>query len=73
MGATIIDGKQVAEEMRSELMAEVADLKTKGIVPGLGVVLVGEDPASKSYVTAKERACEQIGLHSDDNRLPADG
>jgi len=72
MAATIIDGKQVAADMRAELTAEVAELKTKGIVPGLGVILVGEDPASKSYVTAKERACEEIGLHSDDNRLPAD-
>jgi methylenetetrahydrofolate dehydrogenase (NADP+)/methenyltetrahydrofolate cyclohydrolase len=57
--------------MREELKAEVARLKKKGIVPGLGVVLVGEDPASKSYVTAKERACEEIGIYSDDNRLDA--
>ena len=72
MAATIIDGKQVAADMRAELKAEVAELKTKGIVPGLGVVLVGEDPASRSYVTAKERACEDIGIFSDDNRLPAE-
>ena len=58
--------------MRAELKDTVAELKTKGIVPGLAVVLVGEDPASKSYVTAKERACEEIGIYSDDNRLPAD-
>jgi methylenetetrahydrofolate dehydrogenase (NADP+)/methenyltetrahydrofolate cyclohydrolase len=72
MTAQIIDGKQVAADMRAELKDEVAGLKEKGIVPGLGVVLVGEDPASKSYVTAKERACEDIGIYSDDNRLPAD-
>jgi methylenetetrahydrofolate dehydrogenase (NADP+)/methenyltetrahydrofolate cyclohydrolase len=72
MTAKIIDGKQVAEDMRAELKEEVAKLKKKGIVPGLGVVLVGEDPASKSYVTAKERACEELGIYSDDNRLPAD-
>ncbi len=60
MTAKIIDGKQVAAEMRAELKAEVAKLKEAGIVPGLAVVLVGEDPASKSYVTAKERACEEI-------------
>ncbi len=72
MTARIIDGKQVAADMREELKAEVAKLKKKGIVPGLGVVLVGEDPASKSYVTAKERACEEIGIYSDDNRLDAD-
>ena len=72
MAAQIIDGKQVAADMRSELKQEVAQLKTKGVVPGLGVILVGDDPASRSYVTAKERACEDIGLHSDDNRLPED-
>jgi methylenetetrahydrofolate dehydrogenase (NADP+)/methenyltetrahydrofolate cyclohydrolase len=72
MTAQIIDGKQVAADMRSELKAETARLKKQGIMPGLGVILVGEDPASKSYVTAKERACEEIGIYSDDNRLPAD-
>ncbi len=72
MTAQIIDGKQVAAEMRAELKEKVAALKTKGVTPGLAVVLVGEDPASKSYVTAKERACEEIGIFSDDNRLPAD-
>jgi len=72
MTAKIIDGKQVAADMRAELKDEVARLKEKGIVPGLGVILVGEDPASKSYVTAKERTCEEIGIYSDDNRLPAE-
>lgn len=69
MTAQIINGKQVAADMRTELQQEVAKLKEKGIVPGLGVVLVGEDPASQSYVRAKERACEKIGIYSDDNRL----
>ena len=55
MTARIIDGKQVADEMRAELKAEVARLKPKGIVPGLGVILVGEDPASRPTCTAKER------------------
>ncbi len=72
MAAKIIDGKQIAAGMRAELKAEVEKLKQAGIVPGLGVILVGEDPASQSYVTAKERACEEIGIYSDDNRLPAD-
>jgi methylenetetrahydrofolate dehydrogenase (NADP+)/methenyltetrahydrofolate cyclohydrolase len=72
MTAKIIDGKQVAADMRAELKAEVAKLKEQNIVPGLGVILVGEDPASKSYVTAKERACEEMGIYSDDNRLNAD-
>ncbi|HEY5653089.1 MAG TPA: bifunctional methylenetetrahydrofolate dehydrogenase/methenyltetrahydrofolate cyclohydrolase FolD [Pontiella sp.] len=72
MSAKIIDGKQIAADIREELKIEVAALKEQGIVPGLGVILVGEDPASKSYVTAKEKACETIGIFSDDNRLPAD-
>lgn len=72
MTATIIDGKQVAADIRAELKAEVATLKAKGIVPGLGVILVGDDPASNSYVTAKERTCKELGIYSDDNRLPAE-
>ncbi len=72
MAAKVIDGKQIAADMRARLKAEVAELARKGIVPGLGVVLVGDDPASKSYVTAKQKACEEIGIYSDDNRLPAD-
>jgi methylenetetrahydrofolate dehydrogenase (NADP+)/methenyltetrahydrofolate cyclohydrolase len=69
--AYIIDGKVVAEEIRQELRGRVAELKRRGVVPGLGVILVGDDPASKSYVTGKEKACAEIGLYSDDNRLPA--
>ena len=72
MSAKIIDGKQIAADIREELTAEVFALKGKGIVPGLGVILVGADPASQSYVTAKERACEKIGIYSDDNRLSAE-
>lgn len=72
MTAKIIDGKQVAADMRAELKAEVEKLSKEGIVPGLGVILVGDDPASKSYVTAKEKACHDIGIYSDDNRLAAD-
>jgi len=72
MTAQIIDGKQIAADMRAELKAEVAKLKQQNIIPGLGVILVGEDPASQSYVTAKERACDDMGIYSDDNRLAAD-
>ncbi|MHC4124273.1 MAG: bifunctional methylenetetrahydrofolate dehydrogenase/methenyltetrahydrofolate cyclohydrolase FolD [Planctomycetota bacterium] len=72
MTAKIIDGKQVAADMRAEIKTEVEKLKAKGIVPGLGVILVGEDPASQSYVKAKERACEEAGIYSDDNRLSID-
>lgn len=70
MSAQIIDGKQVAADMRAELTAKVAEMKTKGVTPGLAVVLVGQDPASQSYVTAKERTCKEIGIYSDDNHLP---
>lgn len=72
MTARIIDGKQIAADMRAELKTEVEKLKEENIIPGLGVILVGEDPASQSYVTAKEKACEQIGIYSDDNRLAAE-
>jgi methylenetetrahydrofolate dehydrogenase (NADP+)/methenyltetrahydrofolate cyclohydrolase len=72
MAAQIIDGKQVAADMRAELKAEVAKLKEQGIVPGLGIILVSEDPASKTYVTAKERTCEEIGIYTDDNRPPVE-
>jgi len=72
MTAQIIDGKQIAAEMRAELKAEVARLKQKNIIPGLGVILVGEDPASLSYVTGKERACDDMGIYSDNRRLAAD-
>jgi methylenetetrahydrofolate dehydrogenase (NADP+)/methenyltetrahydrofolate cyclohydrolase len=71
MAAQIIDGKKIAADMRAELKQEIARLKKQGIVPGLGVVLVGDDPASQSYVTAKGRACEDIGIYSEDIRLPA--
>lgn len=72
MTAKILDGKKLAADMREELRREVDDLRAAGTVPGLGVILVGDDPASRSYVTAKEKACEEIGIFSDDNRLPAD-
>ena len=72
MAGKIIDGKQIASEIRAELKTQVAELKTKDIVPGLGVILVGADPASISYVTAKERACEEAGIYSEDNRLDAE-
>jgi methylenetetrahydrofolate dehydrogenase (NADP+)/methenyltetrahydrofolate cyclohydrolase len=72
MTAEIIDGKRVAAEMREELKREAAELTAAGRQPGLGVILVGDDPASRSYVTAKERACEEAGIFSDDHRLPAE-
>ena len=71
MAARILDGKAVAREMRAEFADDVASLRAKGVTPGLGVLLVGDDPASRSYVTAKEKACEQTGIFSGEVRLPA--
>ena len=68
MSAKLIDGKSISADIRNELKHKINDLNKKGIIPGLGVILVGDDPASKSYVSAKERACESIGIYSDDNR-----
>jgi methylenetetrahydrofolate dehydrogenase (NADP+)/methenyltetrahydrofolate cyclohydrolase len=72
MAARIIDGKQVAAQMRAELKEQVDRLRAMRVVPGLGVILVGDDPASASYVTGKEKACHDLGMYSDDNRLPAE-
>ncbi|MCS6771271.1 MAG: bifunctional 5,10-methylene-tetrahydrofolate dehydrogenase/5,10-methylene-tetrahydrofolate cyclohydrolase [Kiritimatiellae bacterium] len=70
MTARILDGRAVAAQIRDELAGEVASLRARGIVPGLGVLLVGNHPASRSYVTAKERACAEIGMVSKEVHLP---
>jgi len=72
MPAEIISGTQVAADIRVELKQRVDKLKEKGITPGLAVVLVGEDPASISYVTSKAKGCEEIGMHEETIRVPAD-
>jgi len=71
MPATIISGKEVSARIREELKGRVLRLKEKGITPGLGVVLVGEDPASVSYVTAKAKGSEEIGMFEQTIFLPA--
>jgi methylenetetrahydrofolate dehydrogenase (NADP+)/methenyltetrahydrofolate cyclohydrolase len=68
----IIDGKAIAAEIREEIAADVVALKEKGVTPGLAVVLVGDDPASRIYVTMKEKACEKAGIFSDEHKLPAE-
>lgn len=70
--AQIIDGKKISAEVREELKAEVAVLKSKGITPGLAVVLVGENPASQIYVRNKTKACEEVGIKSLQHTLPGD-
>jgi len=70
--ATIIDGKAIAAKIRGEIADEVKRLATRGVTPGLAVVLVGEDPASKVYVSMKEKACQDVGIFSDEHKLPAE-
>ena len=73
MSATILDGKKLAADMRADIASQVARLKAeRGVTPGLGVILIGADPASTSYVTAKEKACEEAGMYSQDVRVPAE-
>ncbi len=72
MTAKIIDGTRIGKEIREELKAEVAALRARGIVPGLTVVLVGEDPASQVYVRMKGKAADELGMKSDTIRLPPD-
>ncbi|HEY0294502.1 MAG TPA: bifunctional methylenetetrahydrofolate dehydrogenase/methenyltetrahydrofolate cyclohydrolase FolD [Bordetella sp.] len=71
MTARLIDGKALSEKVRAEVALRVTALKSKGITPGLAVVLVGEDPASQVYVRNKVAACEQAGLHSVKEQYPA--
>lgn len=71
MSDKILDGKALAATMREELKERVQSLVKEGVTPGLGVLLVGDDPASRSYVTAKERACQDVGIHSQEIRLDA--
>ena len=72
MSAKIISGTETAKAIREELSVEVAELKEKhNIVPGLVTILVGEDPASQSYVTAKNKTAKNLGIHSEQINLPA--
>jgi len=72
MAADIIDGKAFAAGLRERIAGDVEKLATKGLVPGLAVVLVGEDPASQVYVGSKERMAREAGMVSTAHRLPAD-
>lgn len=70
--AVIIDGKAAAAKVRAEVADEVARLKLKGITPGLAVIIVGNDPASRVYVDNKKKDCAQVGIYSEEFALPAD-
>ena len=72
MPARILDGKVLSAEVLDRVTARVAALKEKGIVPGLAVILVGNDPASEIYVRNKGIACEQTGMRGETVRLPED-
>ena len=72
MTAQRIDGKQVAAQVKQELTVRVADLRQRGVVPGLGTILVGDDPGSQLYVAGKHRDCAQVGSEPICLALPAD-
>lgn len=70
--AQILDGKLVSSSIRAELKTEIEQLKQKGIVPGLAVILVGEDPGSQVYVRNKAKACDEVGIKSEVIKYPED-
>jgi methylenetetrahydrofolate dehydrogenase (NADP+) / methenyltetrahydrofolate cyclohydrolase len=67
----LIEGRAIAQKVYAELRDEITDLKSRGSTPGLAVVLVGDDPASRAYVRAKDKMCRELGLHSVKLELPA--
>lgn len=69
--AKLIDGRGIAEKVYVDLRSEIADLKKRGVTPGLAVVLVGDNPASRAYVRSKDKMCRELGLHSVKLELPA--
>jgi len=71
VSARLLDGKATAAAIRADLTERVARLREQGVVPGLGTVLVGDDPGSRSYVAGKHRDCAQVGLTSLQRELPA--
>ena len=72
MSAIIIDGKQTSAKLRQSIYDKVAELKTKGVNPGLAVIIVGDDPASRTYVNNKKKACAECGIYSEEYALPAE-
>lgn len=72
MSAILIDGKVISEAVRKEWRKRADNLKTKGVLPGLAVIIVGDNAASKLYVSNKIKACHEVGLHSEVHDLPED-
>ena len=71
MTPIIIDGKKISADVRAQVAQETALLKEKGVVPGLAVIIVGDDPASRVYVNNKKKACADVGFYSEEHALPA--
>lgn len=71
MTAKIISGKEIATKLREEMKVEVEKLKSQGVTPGLAVILVGDDPASHSYVKGKKKGCEEVGIYNRSIEVPA--
>lgn len=72
MTAKIIDGKEISQAVREEYRQRAEKLKDKGILPGLAVIIVGDNPASRIYVRNKIKACHEVGLHSESHDMPED-
>ncbi|MEK4628291.1 MAG: bifunctional methylenetetrahydrofolate dehydrogenase/methenyltetrahydrofolate cyclohydrolase FolD [Solibacillus sp.] len=72
MSSAIINGKEIGQEIRGAVATRVEALKEKGVTPGLAVILVGDNPASKTYVANKQKSCDAIGMFSELIKLPAD-
>ncbi len=72
MSAELIDGKKIAGQIKEELIAEIAILNSRGKKPGLATILVGDDPASASYVRMKEKMCNELGISTKGFKLPAE-
>ena len=71
MSAIKMDGKALSAKIRGQILAETEELKANGVVPGLAVILVGDDQASQIYVRNKEKACTECGFYSEKHILPA--
>src|ERR1041385_7723009 len=69
--ANLIDGRAIAEKVYVDLRRDIAELKSRGVTPGLAVILVGDNPASRAYVRSKDKMCRELGLHSVKLELPA--
>ena len=72
MAAIIIDGKTISDQIKEEISESTRELSRRGVIPGLGFILVGDDPASQTYVRMKGKACEKVGFYSLTERLSAD-